>query len=118
MKILVVDDEDLVRNLAREVINYYFNNTDIIMADSGENGWKKFQDTRPDLVITDVWMEEENSGLMLAKKIKAESPETPVIIMTGTPPEKMPEAVDRTIEKPFKIDKLADLIKDLIKKPS
>ena len=78
--ILLIDDDDSLRrvteyNLTEKGFNVY-------AADSGSRGLELFADTGPDLVVSDVKLGDMN-GLDLMEKIKAASPDVPVIIMTA-----------------------------------
>lgn len=54
----------------------------LYQGENGKEGWELFLTHRPDIVISDIMMP-EMSGLDLAKKIRAESPETQIILTTA-----------------------------------
>lgn len=114
MKVLVVDDDRDIRELVAEIIFDGCGGT-VVMGVNGEDGWREFQESRPDLVITDCRMETENAGLELARKIKAASPTTPVIMITGEW-EIEAETVDYFLPKPFKVEVLVEKIKEFLEK--
>lgn len=107
-RILVVDDETLVR----EVLQAYLENDghQVITAENGELGLEAFRADKFDLVLTDRAMPEMN-GDQLALAIKAVSPTTPVILLTGFGDEtadggpKLP-GIDFVLGKPFSMDSL------------
>jgi CheY-like chemotaxis protein len=110
--ILVVDDEEDVLELVREILRSAGFAT--LAARHGTEAVKLLAD-RPDigLVITDVMMPYYD-GPTLARRILRDRPELPVLFMTGYPAETL-QALgllppgDPPIQKPF-------AIKDLVKK--
>jgi CheY-like chemotaxis protein/anti-sigma regulatory factor (Ser/Thr protein kinase) len=79
--ILVVDDSPLDRRLAGSLLSKAGDWT-VIFAEDGEQGWRTAADMNPDLVVTDLQMPGQ-SGLDLVTVIRRESPQTPVVLMTG-----------------------------------
>ncbi|MDR3130638.1 MAG: sigma-54 dependent transcriptional regulator [Treponema sp.] len=79
-KLLVVDDEKNIREgLAASL---QMDGYEIETADSGDEGWRRFQKGDIDLAITDLRMPGV-SGEELLKRISAETPGVPVIVLTG-----------------------------------
>lgn len=91
-KILIVDDVEMMREMLRSILK---NDADVFLASNGEEALEKFRERQPDLVISDVDMPGMD-GMKLLRIIKAESPETPVIIMSGLG--ETPEGADREQE--------------------
>lgn len=112
MKILVVDDDFLVREVLRDTIDHYLE-ASVIMAGSAEAGLAEFAESWPDVVITDLRMETPDAGLWLAEKIKIMSPVTPVIMISTDQPES--RSIDVSLRKPFKIDELLQALDKLWK---
>ncbi|MBI2524999.1 MAG: response regulator [Candidatus Rokubacteria bacterium] len=79
-RILVVDDERDVLDIMVECLSLA--GYDVLSAHDGEEGLRIFQRDHPALVITDLSMP-GMGGLELAKTIKALSPPTEVLIVTG-----------------------------------
>jgi CheY-like chemotaxis protein len=52
-KILVVDDDEMLRSLGADILGQEF---EVQIAADGQEGWEKAQAWRPDLVITDLMM--------------------------------------------------------------
>lgn len=78
--ILVIDDEPVVReSLAVYLIDSGFK---VDTAKNGDEGLAVFRNKRPDLVICDLRMPLFD-GLDVLKAMNAESPETPVIVVSG-----------------------------------
>jgi two-component system, NtrC family, response regulator AtoC len=79
-KILVVDDEKLVRDFIVETLKR--KNYDVEAAENGQKALGLLKDRSFDLVITDMKMP-DLTGIDLLKKIKETAPETLVIIITA-----------------------------------
>jgi len=79
-KILIIDDD---KNLLR-VTEYNLSDVGFMVdtASTGVDGLRKFRESLPDLVITDVKLG-DMSGLEVLESIKRESPDTPVIVFTA-----------------------------------
>jgi two-component system cell cycle sensor histidine kinase/response regulator CckA len=110
--ILVVDDEEDVRDLVQEILRSAGYAT--LPAGHGEVAVEILKE-RPDvdLVLTDIMMPHYD-GPTLARRLARDWPDLPVLFMTGYPPETL-QALgmlppgDPPIEKPFEI-------RDLIRK--
>lgn len=79
--ILVVDDEEPIR----QTVRYYQedNNYNVLEAENGRVGLQLFKQKKPDLVLVDLRMPEVD-GLDVLAHITGQSPDTPVIIISGT----------------------------------
>jgi CheY-like chemotaxis protein len=85
LRILCIDDEPLLREMLDQVLKS--NGHEVALAADGKQGLHTFTEAqsanRPfDVVITDLGMPAMD-GLQLAQKIKASSPATPVLCLTG-----------------------------------
>jgi two-component system response regulator AtoC len=79
-KILIVDDEKLVRDFLLETLRR--KNYDVLAVDSGQKAFQALREQQYDLVITDMKMP-DHSGLDVLKKAKEFSPSTVVVIITA-----------------------------------
>ena len=79
-RILVIDDEKNIREGLAEYLRS--DGYDVICAENGDEGWTLFNNGDIDLIITDLKMP-GLCGDELMKKILAQSPGFPVIILTG-----------------------------------
>lgn len=117
-KILLVDDDiDLLEQNKILLENKGFT---VVTAENSEDGWKKFQQEKPDVAIIDLIMEEMDSGFVLCYKIKKteHGKKIPVFILTSatystgfkfsasTPEEKEWIKCDGIINKPVIIEEL------------
>ena len=113
MKVLYVEDDDNVRLQTLGVLQILFpNNTDI--ATNGLEGWKKYQATTYDLVLTDISMPKMN-GIELSKKIKEQNSSQSIIIISAhNAQSNLLEAIELNIDgfllKPIKMDKFIPVI--------
>lgn len=96
LRVLYVEDEETIRdsfaNLLRRRVK------ELVTASNGEEGFRVFQEKKPDVVITDIRMPVMN-GLEMAHKIREVS-RTPIIITTGHNDEEyLLEAIDVGVDK-------------------
>ncbi len=115
--VLVVDDEELIRELLYDILEGQYN---VLLAEDGEKGLELFYENQEkvDAVITDLIMPKLR-GDKLLEKIRAIKPELPVIIITGFEKEidvvkilKEPRVA--FINKPFDIEQLFSELSGLI----
>lgn len=79
--ILTIDDERVIRDSFRchlEDLDFQ-----VVEAANGRHGLEVFREEGPDLVLVDLRMP-EMSGLDFLKQVKQESPDTPIIVISGT----------------------------------
>ncbi len=79
-KVLIVDDENLVRKFVAEVLRG--KNLDVAMASNGQEALKLIKDSVFDLIITDMKMP-DLTGIDIIKKVKELSPSSIVVVLTG-----------------------------------
>ncbi len=80
MKILIVDDESLVRSFLQTAAQK--GGHEIRVAGDGEEGWTVFEEFKPDLVLTDIEMPHLN-GLELLSRIRETRNDVIVVVLTG-----------------------------------
>lgn len=116
-KILVVDDEAIMRDLLTD----YFEMMDygVDSAKDGSEAWEMLNGYRAgefDLVITDINMP-NMGGIELSRLIKAKHPEMPIIMMTGYGIEKVKQDVEKAegfLAKPFELSILHELVDKIL----
>ncbi len=79
-KILVVDDEKLLRWSIRQKLSEW--DLEVTEAETGDEALQRYQLDTPDLVILDMNLP-DMKGSEVLKNIKADNPELPVIIITA-----------------------------------
>ena len=79
-KILLVDDEEGIRKVLG--ISLVDSGYEVLMAENGEQALRLFRENHPPIVMTDIKMPGMD-GISLLRKIKEESPNTEVIMITG-----------------------------------
>jgi DNA-binding response OmpR family regulator len=113
MTILVIDDDDRVRTLLRDIL--LFEGHQVIEASDGESGMRYLEKGGSvDIVLTDLGMPLKN-GWEVAKWIKRELPQIPVVLITGwgtnLDEEKVKESgIDMIIGKPFQVNEILETV--------
>jgi len=79
-KILVIEDNPIVRSTVGRVLQA--GGYEVISADDGLEGVAMFHKERPDLVVTDIIMPEQE-GIETIRQILAEKPATKIIAISG-----------------------------------
>lgn len=117
--ILVVDDDDMMREFVKEVLK--INDFKISEAINGKLGLKEFRENTPDLVITDIIMP-EMEGISFIRELRAYNNKIPIIAMTGNVHEHtedfldMPSQLgaDEILRKPIRAKEFLDAITRLL----
>jgi CheY-like chemotaxis protein len=79
-KILVIDDEPFVLSTLVDLLGE--SGYEVLAAQGGQIGLELFEREHPELVLTDMRMPEVN-GLEVIARVKALSPGTPVVVLSG-----------------------------------
>jgi CheY-like chemotaxis protein len=114
--VLVIDDEEPVRQVAAEILGYL--GYSVTTSASGEAGVKLVQEgMRPDVVLLDVIMPGMN-GFQTLRKLREIEPDMPILICTGYSDRKAAESLvnegaDGFVNKPYNIETLAKQIEKL-----
>ena len=113
--IFVVEDDESVRNLVREILLH--NDFDVLEAESGDAALEKWPLIRNDvhLLLTDMVMPGEHNGLDLAVKLLADKPALKVIYTSGYSSELFASAVElregsNYLPKPYLSSKLIAIL--------
>jgi two-component system response regulator PilR (NtrC family) len=111
-RLLIVDDESSIRDML--AIFFHKRGFEVVTASSFAEGTAGAARHNPDLVLSDIKMPDGN-GLDLLRKIKTESPKTPVIMITAHTStsdaiEAMKAGAVDYIAKPFNVEELAMLV--------
>ncbi|MEJ0051593.1 MAG: response regulator [Methylovirgula sp.] len=111
LRILVVDDEWLVREALVDVLDEAGFSTRQAM--SAAEALRQLQrDEAVDVVVTDIEMPGMLNGVDLARVLAAQRPEIGVLIVSGRRPRALPEGA-RFLAKPFVPEELLHALNDL-----
>jgi ATP-dependent Lon protease len=117
-RILVVDDEDIVR----KNLGHILKKEDYLVttASSGIEALKRLETSDFDVILTDIKMDKV-TGMEVLEKTKNRYPDTKVIMVTGyasvdSAIESLKKGAFHYIEKPFKLDEVRAIVKEAIKK--
>jgi DNA-binding NtrC family response regulator len=120
-KVLIVDDEEKVRQLMIDTLSALGYNT--FGAKDGEEALTLLDQQKMDLVIADIRMP-KMTGFSLVESIKSKDPNLPVLLITGynynyTMEQALQKGADGFLAKPFRIGKMEEAIENLLgrKKP-
>ncbi|MBU2548811.1 MAG: response regulator [Proteobacteria bacterium] len=114
--ILIVDDESSVRELLTDYMKLLGMRP--VEASNGYEALDVMRRESPDLVMTDVLMSRMD-GIELLRRIKAERPETAVVVFTGFGSESVAIEALRAgardyIKKPFRLDVLKRVVQEAL----
>ncbi|MGQ0527488.1 MAG: nitrogen assimilation response regulator NtrX [Alphaproteobacteria bacterium] len=113
--ILIVDDESDIRTLIQAILEDEGYKTR--GAANAKQAYEEIAGAMPDLVILDIWLQgSEHDGLQILDNIKAETPNLPVLMISGhgtieTAVSSIRQGAYDFIEKPFKADRLLLMIR-------
>ena len=116
MRLLVVDDEDFVRDLLCEILEG--EQCDVYLAASGSEALSVFREIEFDGVFTDVGMP-GMSGWELAREIRQINTRIPIAVITGWGEavgsnEQKAAGVNWVVAKPFTADRIAELVQEIL----
>jgi DNA-binding response OmpR family regulator len=80
-KILIIDDDPDIVDACRLVLER--EGYEIDSASNRNDGMAKIDETKPDLLILDVMMEEPDDGLRMAREIRKSGNKIPIIMLTS-----------------------------------
>jgi signal transduction histidine kinase/CheY-like chemotaxis protein len=117
-KILVVDDEDYVRELLRDILEK--EGYQVSLADGGREALSLFQTQQFDAVFTDVGLP-GMSGWELARAIRAQDKYLPLAVITGWGEavgshEQKAAQVEWVVAKPFTVDRITEIAREVSKR--
>ncbi len=114
-RLLVVDDEDFVRELLRDILEG--EQCHVSVAENGNEALSLFREMEFDGVFTDVGMP-GMSGWELAREIRQLDTRIPIAVITGWGEavgsnEQKAAGVDWVVAKPFTADRIAELVREI-----
>ena len=115
-KILIVDDSKDIRDILSKVISLM--GFEAAVASNGNEALNLFLTNSFDLVLTDLEMPDID-GWTLALHIKDKSPNTPVVLITGSEKEAVMErlkgsSIDSILFKPFMLEDIQKTVQIML----
>jgi len=113
-RILVVDDEALIRQLVVDTLTD--EGHEVRAADSGEAALAQLNDPRPDLLIIDLRMP-GMTGQDFVRRQRAEGTPIPVVVLSGSSEARQVGAemgANAVVYKPFDLDELVRVVEQVI----
>lgn len=116
-KIVIIDDDELFNRSITQVLTD--SGYDVVSYLSGEEALRNLQGDRPDIILLDIFLKDEN-GLDILKKIKSEDPLIPVLMITAYSDinlvvQAMKLGADDFILKPLDLEQLEVAMQKVIK---
>ncbi|MFZ6016059.1 MAG: response regulator [Nitrospirota bacterium] len=107
-KILIADDEPVIRELIK--LLFEDKGFQVSVASNGEEAIRLFNSERPGIMILDIKLPDID-GLEVLSKVKATSPDTKVIVTTGSADDEVQQkalslGASNYLKKPFNIHDL------------
>ena len=114
-RLLVVDDEDFVRELLRDILEG--EHCDVCVAENGSEALSLFREMEFDGVFTDIGMP-GMTGWELAREIRQINKRIPIAVITGWgeavgSTEQKAAGVNWVVTKPFTADRIAELVREI-----
>jgi CheY-like chemotaxis protein len=118
-KILVIDDEEGIRNLL-DILLHRKGHV-VTLAPNGQKGLELYRRERPDVVVLDLKMPIMN-GLSVLQELRKLNRTQPVIILTGAGTPEIEQqvralGVTEFVEKEFSLHRLGDALQRLLGTP-
>lgn len=119
MKILIVDDEQVIRDALS--IKLKAENFDVVTSATGLDGLRTFHSARPDLVILDIVMPGEMDGFTLCRRIR-EIADTPILMMSANAVteeniiEGLQAGADEYLIKPVRMNEFVARVRALLRR--
>lgn len=121
-RILVLDDDPTIRQLLQTVLS--LRGYEVVTASDGRRGLQSFHQMRPDLVITDMLMPEQE-GIETILELRRIDAEVPILAISGDTARLRGQThldaaeclgADRTLRKPFGTSELEEVVAELLSK--
>ena len=113
--VFVVDDEVLLLDLAEEILTPLGCTVRKFL--DPEEALREFIKAQPDLILTDYWMP-RMSGMDLIRECRRLNPQQKIVLISGTVDGEVfadaPVKPDRFVAKPYDVESLKRMVRDLI----
>ncbi len=116
-KLLLIEDEAGVQEYFKAVVSRMGH--ELLTADDGPSGVALIENESADVIMTDLNMPGEPSGMALVRKIREMRPDTPVIVVSGYPTkERLDECkalgIEDFLTKPFEMTFFSSVVTRLL----
>jgi DNA-binding response OmpR family regulator len=116
--VLFAEDDDIMREQTAEILGMIFKS--VYTARDGEEAYERYEDEKPDLLITDIKMPRKD-GLKLIKQIRQKDYSIPIILLTSFTDQPMlinaaNLSVDGYLIKPIEFEQLTHTICSAMKR--
>ncbi|MCP3395385.1 response regulator [Bradyrhizobium sp. CCGB12] len=112
LRILVVEDEDLIRDVIVDILESHGH--EVLQADTGEQALQLCSEAALDLIFTDVMLLGPLTGWDVAIRCRTSHPAIPVIYATGyTHAAPRPVSGSIMLHKPYRLEQLLESIRSL-----
>ncbi|OIP84054.1 MAG: response regulator, partial [Porphyromonadaceae bacterium CG2_30_38_12] len=117
-KILVIDDERSIRNTLKDILE--FEKHTVLLAENGKIGLEIIQNTKLDLIFSDIKMPEMD-GMELLNALRELQIESPIVMISGhgnieTAVESIKKGAFDFIEKPIDLNRLLVTVRNALDK--
>ncbi|ABW15833.1 two component transcriptional regulator, winged helix family [Parafrankia sp. EAN1pec] len=117
-RILVVDDENTLSELLSMALRY--EGWEVRTAQDGRGALRAARDFRPDAVVLDIMLPDMD-GLEVLRKLRADSPEVPVLFLTARDAVEdrvagLTAGGDDYVTKPFSLEELVARLRGLLRR--
>ena len=117
MKILIVEDQHYVSSLLADAVR--LQGHEVIVAGGGQEGLALIDREHPDAVFLDIVMPEPD-GVEVLRRLRQNSPDLPVVVITGGASAEQREDLRRLgvtdfVEKPLLLDQIQQSLSNVVK---
>jgi CheY-like chemotaxis protein len=114
MRVLVVDDDDLVRTVAVDTLEEA--GFQVIEAATAEEALERCEQRTADVLFTDIMLSGTLDGWDIAEQCRETDPDLPVIYTTGYSLRKhRPVPGSRMLQKPYKPSELVRTVSEVVR---
>ncbi len=120
IKIVLAEDEPNLAQIVKESLET--RNFEVFLASNGEEAYKLYKNSNPEILVLDVMMPKKD-GFTLAKEIREENKQIPIIFLTAKSQTKdvlegFEHGGNDYLKKPFSIEELIVRIQSLLNRNS
>ena len=118
-RILIVEDEKLLGMSLYEILFSATGTFEVVLCETAEDGLEKVKEKKFDLIISDLKLPGEMTGIDLLRKVKEMHPDTHLMLMTAYGSDAVREDAERIgveayFEKPFKLKEFLSRVLEIL----